>query len=401
MFKACGLGSRASRLPLLPIRVICAPRVPRSFATTLHVSRQNTPSRIQLPSGPSRRDDHPEFETNKLKDDELQVHAESSFRSILRDVHLQREADRDDEVANNDQDKPKERRKESELDAEIRAPQDFHSQLHPTLLANIMQMRPLLRGMPVYDSTFDAVRSGRNLFIQAPCPSRTLQYLLPLAHSIIERGVCKRKHEPKSNDHKPARPSELLVICPTLDDAREVHATATRLLKSHGAGLDMVVLGSPMNSGLLKYKERGYNVLISTPEILLHWTSLGHAKALLVELLQDLKTLVVDGQASSLRHPVFHELLGGVMEDMALPGEAQRLVISDGYDPKLRRLMEVVLPGDHELHHEPRLDEIQELRGARLDYKQELKQEWKKRIRDNKLMRNTILNESFDTQSRH
>lgn len=105
---------------------------------------------------------------------------------------------------------------------------------------------------------------------------------------------------------------------------------------------------------------------MSTPEVILQWLALPHAKSPLCEALQDLQTLVVDGKASSLRGGDFLQLLEAVMEDIPLQKKTQRVVISDEHDPQLdEQLTRLVLQDGYEVHQEPRLEQIQETHRAR------------------------------------
>lgn len=284
-------------------------------------------------------------------------------------------------------------RQYTELDIQTREPQAFHAKLHKGVLENIMKTKPLLRGMPVYDSTFDLVQSGKNLLIEAPGPVRTLQYLLPLTHNILLDGDWRRERRPKleSSGQGPERPPELLVICPSLDDAHEVQDTGTRLFKSSGVGLEFSVLDQPMKTGLRRQGVQGCNILTSTPEVLLQCLALQHARARLVKILEHVKTLVVDGEAGTMRRPDFLDTLGGVMEDIPLQQGTQRIVISDKHDPVLdKRLRKMVLTGKYELHHEPRFDETltlreeERLRGKeeRIKRREEYREEQRARSRE-------------------
>lgn len=269
------------------------------------------------------------------------------------------------EAANDDQGKPGEvpwRYKMGQLQREITVPQDFHAKLHESLLKNIMRSQPVLRGMPVYDATFDAVQSGRNLFIQTALSVRSLQYLLPVIQSILDFGIWRRRRKVKPDAQLPPRPSALLVLCPTLGGAQDVQMMGTKLTNRHEAGVDMAVLSVPSAKQINMLRIRGFNILMSTPEFILQWLALPHARSPLIEALQDVQTLVVDGQASSLRQGDFLEVLKEVMRDLPLNMKAQRVVISDKHDPQLdERLTSLVLPGGHELLQEPRLEEILEM----------------------------------------
>ncbi|KAG6358424.1 hypothetical protein INS49_014308 [Diaporthe citri] len=244
-------------------------------------------------------------------------------------------------------------------------PQDFHEHLHASLLKNIMRSGPVLRGMPVYDRTFDAVRSGRNLFMKSALPARSLQYLLPVIQTILDFGVWRRRRKVKADDQLPFRPSTLLVLCPTLGGAQHVLTMGTRLIGGHDAGVDMMVLSDPTAKQMNAFRIRGPNILMSTPECILQWLALPHAKIPLNEALQDVQTLVIDGLASSLRQEEFLELLKEVMKDLPLHKKTQRVIISDDHDPQLdERLTSLVLHGGNELVQEPRLEEIMEMKRA-------------------------------------
>lgn len=240
---------------------------------------------------------------------------------------------------------------------EITVHQNFHAKLHPTVFKNIMRREPLLRGMPVYDTTFDAVRSGRNLFIQTERSVRSLQYLLPVMQSILESGPLKRRRPQLL-----PRPSSLLVLCPTVGHAQDIEMMAKRLIKGHKFGVGVMTLSVPAERYSNALRTKGFNVLMSTPEIILQWLALPHAKAPLCEALQDLQTLVVDGKASTLRGRDFLQLLKAVIENVPLHEKTQRVVISDKHDPQRTRL---VLQDGYEVHQEPRLEQIQETHWAR------------------------------------
>lgn len=249
---------------------------------------------------------------------------------------------------------------------EITVEQDFHAKLYATLLKNIMRREPLLRGMPVYDSTFDAVRSGRNLFIQTERPVRSLQYLLPVVQGIFDFGPWKRKREVKPDAQLPLRPLSALVICPTLGDAHSVEMMGTRLVRDRHAVVEMTTLSVPNQAKTKALRTQGFNILIATPEAILQWLAVPHSKIPLHEALQDVQTLVVDGKASSLRSEDFCVLLKDVMEDLPLPEKTQRVIISDKYDPQLDGpLTRMVLSDDYEINQEPRLEEVQEMQLAR------------------------------------
>lgn len=80
MFMARAMDSGASRLHIHSIRVICAPRVVRSFATTPSTSRgRSGKTRIPNPSA---------FETNELQKDELQATTLPNTQSIQREAQL-------------------------------------------------------------------------------------------------------------------------------------------------------------------------------------------------------------------------------------------------------------------------------------------------------------------------
>lgn len=177
---------------------------------------------------------------------------EVASENANKDSHVpQSQAVRKVKTADNDQSKstrvPWEDRMGDFL-RKVTVKQDFHAKLDATFLKNIMRREPLLRGMPVYDSTFDAVRSGRDLFIQTDRSARTLQYLLPVIHSILELRPWQRRREVKSDAQLSPRPSPLLVLCPTLGHAQDVQMIATRLIKGHKFGLGMMTLSGPARS---------------------------------------------------------------------------------------------------------------------------------------------------------
>lgn len=377
MFKACGLDSSALRLPFLPARAVCAPRASRSFANTVRVSRDgqakfarspNTLSQLRVPKPPA-------IEHNELKGLDP-----SSVQSIERAARLCKEDVQGNEVA---RDKLKEQWFDqqwlhlresgySECSQKIREPQEFHYHLHPALLKNIMRKKPLLRAMPVYDSTFDAVLSGRNLFIKAPGQHRALQYLLPVAHSMLKHGVGR--------DPGTTRTTEVLVICPTWNDAKAVEVMGTRLLQNLGSGLKMAVLTISMNMRAVKHISKGHDVLISTPEVLLQWLALGQKKKILLKTLQGFKTLVIDGEAYSLSRSGFLEMLDGALKDIPRSREVQRVVISDKHNQNLAwHLFRMAQIGDYEFHREPRLEEVAALRETRQVEKKEINEGWMKR----------------------
>lgn len=253
---------------------------------------------------------------------------------------------------------------------EITLPQDFHEKLNATLLKNIMRREPLLRGMPVYDSTFDAVRSGKNLFIETERSVRSLQYMLPTVQSILDFGLWKRRREVKPDAQLPLRPLSVLVICPNLGAAHDVEALAKRLVRGEkqwrSDRLEMMTLNVPTQRKSKTLRTEGFNVLISTPEFILQWLAMPDAKEYFHESLQDVQTLVVDGKASSLRNKDFLELLKDVMEDIPLHEKTQRVIISDKHDPQLdEHLTRLVLRDDYEINREPRLEEVQEMQRAR------------------------------------
>lgn len=371
MFKARGLNSGASRIPSLPVRAVCAPTASRSFAHTVRVSRDgqakfarspNTLSQLRVPKPPA------------IEHDELEGLDPSSVQSIERAARLYKEDVQGNEIA---RDKLKEQWFDeqwlhlresgySECSQKIREPQEFHYHLHPALLKNIMRKKPLLRAMPVYDSTFDAVLSGRNLFIKAPGQYRALQYLLPVAHSMLKHGVGRHGRRPISGDQGTARTTEVLVICPTWDDAKAVEVMGTRLLQNLGSGLKMAVLTVSMNMRAVKHMSEGHDVLISTPEVLLRWLALGQNKKILLKILQGFKTLVIDGEAYSLSRSGFLEMLDGALKDIPRSREVQRVVISDKHNQNLAwHLFRMAQIDDYEFHLEPRLEELQALRATR------------------------------------
>lgn len=371
MFKACGLDSSALRIPSLPVRAVCAPRASRSFAHTVRVSRDgqakfarspSTLSQLRVPKPPA------------IEHNELEGLDPSSVQSIERAARLCKEDVQGNEVA---RDKLKEQWFDqqwlhlresgySECSQKIREPQEFHYHLHPALLKNIMRKKPLLRAMPVYDSTFDAVLSGRNLFIKAPGQYRALQYLLPVAHSMLKHRVGKHGRPSMPGGQGTARTTEVLVICPTWDDAKAVEVMGTRLLQNLGSGLKMAVLTISMNMRAVKHISKGHDVLISTPEVLLQWLALGQKKKILLKTLQGFKTLVIDGEAYSLSRSGFLEMLDGALKDIPRSREVQRVVISDKHNQTLAwHLFRMAQIGDYEFHREPRLEEVAALRESR------------------------------------
>lgn len=81
MFKACVLNSGVSHLRIHSIGVTWAPRVVRSFGTTLHSSRgRQGKSRIPNPS---------EFETNELRKNRLRDPTLPNTQSIQREAHIE------------------------------------------------------------------------------------------------------------------------------------------------------------------------------------------------------------------------------------------------------------------------------------------------------------------------
>lgn len=249
---------------------------------------------------------------------------------------------------------------------EITVEQDFHSKLHATLLKNIMRREPLLRGMPVYDSTFDAVRSGRNLFLHTERPVRSLQYLLPVVQGIFDFGPWKRRREVKPDVQLPLRPLSVLVICPTLGYAQSVEMMGTRLVRDRHTIVEITTLSAPNQAKTKALMTKGFNILTATPEAILQWLAVPHNKIPLHEALQDVQTLVVDGKASSLRSEDFCVLLKDVMQDLPLREKTQRVIISDKYDPQLDGpLTRMVLNDDYEINQEPRLEEVQKMQLAR------------------------------------
>lgn len=254
---------------------------------------------------------------------------------------------------------------------EITVHQNFHAKLHPTVFKNIMRREPLLRGMPVYDTTFDAVRSGRNLFIQTERSVRSLQYLLPVMQSILESGPLRR-----SRPQLLPRPSSLLVLCPTVGHAQDIEMMAKRLIKGHKFGVGVMTLSGPAERQTKALRTKGFNVLMSTPEIILQWLALLHAKSPLCKALQDVQTLVIDGEASFLRDGDFLQMLKAVMEDIPLQTKTQRVIISGHRDPQLTRL---VLQDGYEVHQEPRLEQIQETHWAREKETKKNERAWRRK----------------------
>lgn len=244
------------------------------------------------------------------------------------------------------------------------AHQEFHKKLHQSLLKNIMRNKLVLRSMPVFDSTFEAVASGRDLFVQSTRSVRSLAYLLPITHKILEFGVWKRRREVKP-DSKLGAPSSLLILCPTLPDAQAIHIMGSRLLKDFISGMDIMVLGTSAHYRVNRLKTEGSSVLISTPEVLLEWLGLAHVRPVLLEAVKDVQTLVVDGEARAMRRGHFLELLRDVLKDMPLGAEAQRVIVSDEHDAERDApLTKLVFRGEHDFHLEPRVEEMQEIREA-------------------------------------
>lgn len=290
----------------------------------------------------------------------------------------QGQAVREDKTADNDRSKSTRVPWEDRMGGfrqDITVHQNFHAKLHATVFKNIMRREPLLRGMPVYDTTFDAVRSGRNLFIQTERSVRSLQYLLPVMQSILESGPLRR-----SRPQLLPRPSSLLVLCPTGGHAQDVQGMATRLIKGHKFGVGVMTLSVPSQRHSKDLRTKGFNVLMSTPENILQWLALPHAKSPLCEALQDLRTLVVDGKASSLRGGDFLQLLEAVMEDIPLQKKTQRVIISDEHDPQLDgQLTRLVLQDGYEVHQEPQLEQIQEAHWAREKEKKRDERAWRRK----------------------
>lgn len=263
------------------------------------------------------------------------------------------------------------------LRREIMLEQDFHAKLHEDLLKKIMQHRAVQRGMPVYDTTYNAVRSRKNLFIKTPRPVRSLQYLLPAVESILDFGPLKRRRELEPGDKVAVRPSSLLVLCPTLGHAQGVQDMCTRLIHSYKIGFGVGSLSVPTQKLISVLGGRGFNIIVSTPEFITQWLGLHKAKEALNEALQDVQTLVVDGEASSLRDGEFRELMQGIMDDASLPADTQRIIVSDTFDPERDgSLAKMVLRDDYELHAESRLEEIQAMQIARDNTKKKGKGKW-------------------------
>lgn len=244
------------------------------------------------------------------------------------------------------------------------AHQEFHNKLHQSLLKNITRNKLVLRSMPLFDSTFDAVASGRDFFVQSTRSVRSLAYLLPITHSILEFGVWKRRREVKPGS-KLVAPSSLLILCPTLPDAQAIHIMGSRLLQDLNSGMEIMVLGTSAHYRVNSLKTKGSSVLISTPEVLLEWLGLAHVRPVLLEAVKDVQTLVIDGEARAMRRGHFLELLRDVLKDMPLGAEVQRVIISDGHDPERDApLTKLVFRGEHDFHLEPRVEEMQEIREA-------------------------------------
>lgn len=244
------------------------------------------------------------------------------------------------------------------------AHQEFHNKLHQSMLKNITRNKLVLRSMPVFDSTFEAVASGRDLFVQSTRSVRSLAYLLPITHSILEFGIWKRRREVKPGS-KLVAPSSLLILCPTLPDAQAIHIMGSRLLKDLNSGMEIMVLGTSAHYRVNRLKTQGSSVLISTPEVLLEWLGLAHVRPVLLEAVKDVQTLVVDGEARAMRRGHFLELVRDVLKDMPLGAGVQRVIISDGHDPERDApLTKLVFRGEHDFHLEPRVEEMQEIREA-------------------------------------
>ncbi|KAL2283156.1 hypothetical protein FJTKL_10054 [Diaporthe vaccinii] len=417
MLKACGLVPGVSCLQIHSIRALWAPRVVRSFSTTLTVCGHQRPksSRTHGSRDTNRRLNLPTIETNELQSHKSQERIPPSTQSseredeIVGDTSLpvargdennaapdnaygdskvpQGQTAWESEPANDGQGTLEQvpwRDRMGHFQREITVPQDFHAKLHASLLKSIMQSKPVLRGMPVYDATFDAVRSGRNLFIQTALPVRSLQYLLPVIQGIHDCGVLRRRREVKPDAQLPPRPSSLLVVCPTLGGAQDVQMMGTKLQR-RDVVVDMMALSVPAAKQINPLRTLGFNILMSTPEFILQWLALPHAKIPLIDALQDVQTLVVDGQASSLRRGDFLEVLKEVMSDLPLNKKTQRVIVSDKHDPQLdERLAGLVLDGGYEVLQEPRLEEIMDMQRAQ----EKKRQEMEKSQRTNRRPRN-------------
>lgn len=239
--------------------------------------------------------------------------------------------------------------------------QDFHAQLDPALFREIMIDNRVRRGMPVFDSAFSAVKSGKNLFMQTSVSNRSLQYLLPIAQTFLETGVSRPQ----------ARHTFMLVLCATAMEMNIVRDMGNLLFRRSGAAMRICIMEKFSPQQVKKIERQGCDALVCTPEALLQWSTLGHLSGFLRDMLQSLQILVVDGQARSLRDSNFLECLLAVTERLPVIGgesEVQRVVVSDDHDPQLDELLKkLVLPGDHELLHDQELERIQELRDTQLD----------------------------------
>ncbi|POS70266.1 ATP-dependent RNA helicase mss116, mitochondrial precursor [Diaporthe helianthi] len=244
---------------------------------------------------------------------------------------------------------------------------EFHAQINDVLPENFKKVVPRVRGMPVYDSIFDAVLSGKNLFIQAPGQGRSLQYLVPLVHDILQQRAAappRRRRESKHKSEKNPSPEsscKLLVICPRPEDATEVKDNGTRLVKKQEPEIMVWAQETPRKAGL-RIKE-GCHILTSSPEILLQWLAIAPARASLLKTLEGVETLVVDGKGSTMWGVDFLETLAAVLKDIPLQRGTQRIVVSDKRDPDLHKHLErMVLSRDFDFHHDLRMDPIQTMR---------------------------------------
>jgi hypothetical protein len=143
--------------------IVCALRARRSFATTAHVSRPSNSPRTRL-TGSS--DD----KLGNLQDDKHQVDLSDAPQTLAT-------RSTENDVAH----------KTATPQSPRRSSQNASTEL------------PLLRGMPVFDATFNAIRSGTKLMFNLPVIERSVQYLLPLAHSIVEQGPRVLARGPSSN----------------------------------------------------------------------------------------------------------------------------------------------------------------------------------------------------------
>lgn len=398
MLKACGLYLGAARSLFLSTRALCATRAPRSFASNVYVSRGrrclDVPSQSR-PLASFRHHDPPATQSDEIRHDRSQPETLPSAHPVKRDIQPGGGAGPGGKAANDGQIETRTQGTTSpraktydEIDARIREPQEFHAKIHPKSLERHIYMGNARSGMPVHDSTFDAVLSGRNLFLQVPGPGRWVQYLLPLGHKILERGIWRprRVHEPEANP-RPAsawRPTEVLAICPLLDDAKDAEYLGQRLFDHQAGALNISTLWrsmvavlnapgvTPPNKHLIHQWHR-CNVLMAFPECLVQCLAIEPARARVLKRLRNVKTVVVDGRGKDMRRPDFFKMLGGIMDDLPLQQGTQRIVISYEHDPDLTRHLEgLFLSSDYEFHQYPYLEEIQarkkEARRKRQEY---------------------------------